>query len=72
MRNLAQQLGYEVMSLYNHVANKDELMSLMVDAVAGEIDEPPPTGPNRSPPCGHRGLDSTTSWPDTRGPPPSG
>jgi len=41
MRNLARVLGYEVMSLYNHVANKDELLSLMVDAVAGEIDEPP-------------------------------
>lgn len=40
MRNLARSLGYEVMSLYNHVANKDELLSLMVDAVAAEIDEP--------------------------------
>ncbi len=42
MRNLARRLGYEVMSLYNHIANKDELLSLMVDAVAAEIDEPPP------------------------------
>ena len=42
MRNLARRLGFEVMSLYNHVANKDELLSLMVDAVAAEIDEPPP------------------------------
>jgi AcrR family transcriptional regulator len=41
MRNLARRLGYEVMSLYNHVANKDELLSLMVDAVAGEIEEQP-------------------------------
>ena len=41
MRHLARRLGYEVMSLYNHVANKDELLSLMVDAVASEIDEPP-------------------------------
>jgi len=40
MRNLARSLGYEVMSLYNHVANKDELLSLMVDAVADEIDDP--------------------------------
>lgn len=40
MRNLAQRLGYEVMSLYNHVANKNELLSLMVDAVAAEIEEP--------------------------------
>lgn len=42
MRNLARSLGYEVMSLYNHVANKDELLALMVDAVAEEIDEPSP------------------------------
>jgi AcrR family transcriptional regulator len=40
MRNLAHRLGFEVMSLYNHVANKDELLSLMVDAVAAEIGEP--------------------------------
>jgi AcrR family transcriptional regulator len=37
MRRLARRLGYEVMSLYNHVANKDELLSLMVDAVAAEV-----------------------------------
>lgn len=42
MRNLARRLGYEVMSLYNHVANKGELLFLMVDAAAAEIDEPPP------------------------------
>lgn len=42
MRNLARSLGFEVMSLYNHVANKDELLSLMVDAVAAEITAPPP------------------------------
>jgi AcrR family transcriptional regulator len=40
MRNLARELGYEVMSLYNHVANKDELLTLMVDRVADEIAEP--------------------------------
>ncbi len=37
MRKLAASLGYEVMSLYNHVANKAEVLSLMVDAVAAEI-----------------------------------
>jgi len=45
MRNLARRLGYEVMSLYNHVANKDELLSSMVDAVAAEIDGPPSSAP---------------------------
>lgn len=38
MRKLARRLGYEVMSLYNHVRNKDELLGLMVDAVAAEIE----------------------------------
>ena len=42
MRNLADRLGYKVMSLYNHVANKDELLGLMVDQVAGEVDRPDP------------------------------
>lgn len=37
MRKLAKELGYEVMSLYNHIANKDDLLDGMVDTVAGEI-----------------------------------
>lgn len=40
MRRLADSLGFKVMSLYNHVASKDELLGLMVDAVAGEIVDP--------------------------------
>jgi AcrR family transcriptional regulator len=42
MRKLAAELGYEVMSLYNHVANKNEVLALMVDAVAVEIPAPKP------------------------------
>ena len=42
MRKLAAELGYEVMSLYNHVANKNEVLALMVDAVAAEIPAPDP------------------------------
>jgi AcrR family transcriptional regulator len=42
MRDLAKRLGYKVMSLYNHVANKDELLALMVDRVAAEVEQPPP------------------------------
>lgn len=42
MRKLAKQLGYEVMSLYNHVENKDDLLDGMVDLVAAEIDGPQP------------------------------
>ena len=42
MRKLAKELGVEAMSLYNHVANKDDLLDGMVDLVFAEI-EPPPT-----------------------------
>lgn len=38
MRKLAQELGVEAMSLYNHVANKDDLLDGIVELVAGEID----------------------------------
>ena len=40
MRKLATTLKVEAMSLYNHVANKDELLDGMVDAVMGEITLP--------------------------------
>lgn len=43
MRRLAQELGVEAMSLYYYVANKDELLSGIVDLVAHEI-EPPSDG----------------------------
>ena len=38
MRKLGQELGVEAMSLYNHVANKGDLLDGMVDFVAGEFD----------------------------------
>lgn len=40
MRRLGEELGVEAMSLYNHVANKDDLLYGMVDAVFGEIELP--------------------------------
>lgn len=40
MRHLARSLGYEVMSLYNHVANKSELLSQMLDTIAADIEDP--------------------------------
>jgi AcrR family transcriptional regulator len=40
MRKLGHRLGVEAMSLYNHVANKDDLHSGMVDVVFGELDLP--------------------------------
>ena len=42
MRKLGQQLGYEAMSLYNHVANKDDLLDGMVDLVLAEMEAPRP------------------------------
>ena len=41
MRKLGDALGVEAMSLYNHVANKAELLDGMIDQVFGEIDLPP-------------------------------
>ncbi len=38
MRRLGQKLGVEAMSLYNHVANKDDLLDGMVDIAFSEID----------------------------------
>ena len=40
MRKIAQELGVVAMALYKHVANKDELLDGMIDAVIGEIDPP--------------------------------
>lgn len=42
MRKLGQKLGVEAMSLYRHVANKDEILDGIVDIVAGEIEVPIP------------------------------
>jgi AcrR family transcriptional regulator len=44
MRKLAQELGVEAMSLYNHVANKDDLLDGMVDIIFSEIEAPSPGG----------------------------
>lgn len=40
MRNVAEQLGVEAMSLYHHVANKDEIIDGIVDRVFSEIELP--------------------------------
>lgn len=46
MRRLAQDLGVEAMSLYHHVANKEEILDGIVDAVVAEIiDEAGTVGP---------------------------
>ena len=40
MRKIAQALGVQAMSLYNHVANKDDILDGIVDLVIGEIEVP--------------------------------
>jgi DNA-binding transcriptional regulator YhcF (GntR family) len=45
MRRVAVELGVGAMSLYRHVAGKDELVTEMVDAVFGEYELPEP-GPD--------------------------
>ncbi|GAB2687474.1 TetR/AcrR family transcriptional regulator [Kitasatospora kifunensis] len=44
MRKLGTRLNAGATSLYTHVANKDELLELAVDAVYGEIEPPTPAG----------------------------
>jgi AcrR family transcriptional regulator len=41
MRKLADELGAGAMSLYHHVANKEQLLDGMIDIVFGEIEPPP-------------------------------
>jgi AcrR family transcriptional regulator len=41
MRKLARELGVEAMSLYHHVANKDDILDGIVDVVFSEIELPP-------------------------------
>jgi AcrR family transcriptional regulator len=40
MRKLGEELRVEAMSLYNHVANKDDILDGIVDLVFGEIEVP--------------------------------
>lgn len=44
MRRIARELHAGAMSLYWHVASKDELLDLTLDAVMGEQEVPEPTG----------------------------
>jgi AcrR family transcriptional regulator len=40
MRRLGHELGVEAMSLYNHVANKEDLLDGIADILIGEIEVP--------------------------------
>src|SRR5919202_5089463 len=41
MRKLARALGVEAMSLYNHVANKEDVLDGILDSMMAEIGSPP-------------------------------
>ncbi len=45
MRAVGSALGYEAMSLYKHVANKQQLLDLVVDRVTAELEPPDPGTP---------------------------
>ena len=45
IRRIAQEFGVTPMALYWHVANKDELLEAMGDALLAEVAPPPATGP---------------------------
>src|SRR3954469_4281965 len=44
MRKLGQALGFEAMSLYNHVENKDDVLNGILDLVLAEMEPPLPAG----------------------------
>lgn len=44
MRRLGQALGFEAMSLYNHVSNKDDVLDGILDLVLAESEPPSPAG----------------------------
>jgi AcrR family transcriptional regulator len=45
MRKLGQLLGFEAMSLYNHVKNKEDLLDGMLELVLAETEPPAADGP---------------------------
>jgi AcrR family transcriptional regulator len=55
MRRLGQEVGVEAMSLYNHVANKDDILDGIVDLVLSDIDVPP-TGTHWKTAMRHRSM----------------
>src|SRR4029453_13759363 len=72
MRRVADELGTGPASLYWHVANKDALIDLIVDRVAGEVPPPRAGGGSRTAGrsssgtgCSGSGTcsDATRAWP---------
>src|SRR5689334_21337434 len=47
MRNLADRLGVQAASLYNHIRDKRDVLTLIADAIVGEVRTPDPALPWR-------------------------
>src|ERR671930_1356930 len=47
MRRLAERLGVQAASLYNHIRDKHELLALLADTICGEVRAPDPHRPWR-------------------------
>ena len=58
MRKLAQELDAGAASLYWHVGNKEELLSLLLDRIVGEGEPPEPDPPNWQEQVKQMGRDS--------------
>lgn len=69
MRRLGEDLGVEAISIYNHVANKDDLTNGMAEVIFGEI-ELPSHGEAGGAPSESARSPSARSWPATPGRPP--
>ena len=67
IRSLAKELGAKPMSVYYHVANKDEILAALVDIVFNEIQLPVPGGDWRSE-MRKRAFRHARSSDDTAGP----
>jgi AcrR family transcriptional regulator len=67
MRKLSQLLGGAPMSLYNHIANKDDLLDGMIDAVSARSSYPPARTAGRQP-CVSGPSRSARSCRDIAGP----
>src|SRR5215469_2256380 len=48
MRRVADEIGVSASALYNYVANKEELVQLVLEQIIGEIPIPPPVATGRT------------------------
>ena len=63
MRKLGAALGVEAMSLYNHVANKDDVLDGVLDHVLREVPLPDPTWPGTTSSGSSAAASAPPAWP---------